>query len=210
MGGVGVTQLTDPASVLGAFSENASVLLPGTNYAFVAFATNASGTSYGAAVIFTTATTPAPIAGGPKQPVPAPTQQAPVVTKSFNGSNNATVAVVGTTATLSFTITNPNTTALTGGGFVDTMPSGSGLTVVAGSTVGSCGAGIILLTSTTVTLAGATLPASSSCTFSVTVMAATAGSWTNQVVANANGTGFGGPGAATVNVGPTKQPKSGP
>ena len=121
LGGPGVTPLTDVMSTIGAFSENAAGLLPGTNYAFAAYATNSVGTSYGTVVIFTTAVAP-PGAAVPqnKSIVPTQVQAPPQITKSFD----RTSVLAGGTVKLTFTLLNPNSTALTGMGFVDTLLAG--------------------------------------------------------------------------------------
>jgi LPXTG-site transpeptidase (sortase) family protein len=83
------------------------------------------------------------------------------------------------TTTLSFTITNPNqSTALTGIGFTDDLPDG---VTVGDSTSPQCG-GTLTTSSTTDTieLSGASLAAGGSCTFSVEVTGATAGTKNNE------------------------------
>jgi hypothetical protein len=90
---------------------------------------------------------------------------APTFSKAFGG----TIPLNGST-TLSFTITNPNGSPLTGVGFTDTFPAGLVVSTPNGLT-GSCGGGTITAVagSGSVTLAGATLAPSGSCTFSVSV-----------------------------------------
>ena len=192
-----MTALTDPANLVGAFSENATGLLPGTNYAFRAFSTNGGGTGYGAVVIFTTLTTPAPSdAGGPKAGQ-GPAQYAPTVKKTFAVNQIA----LGGNTTMTITVTNPNATPLTGVGFVDTLPAG--ITVSPGAVATTtCTAGMTPVTPTTVSLLGATLAANASCTVTVSVTGgATNGIVTNKVRANANGTGFGNEAVASLTVG---------
>ncbi|HSB09838.1 MAG TPA: HYR domain-containing protein [Blastocatellia bacterium] len=109
----------------------------------------------------------------------------PTISKAFGTSS---IALGGTTS-LTFTITNPNTTvALTGVGFTDTLPAG--LTVPDSST-SQCG-GTLTIASNVITLSGATIAASGSCSFSVTVTGATGGvknNTTGAVTSTNGGTG---------------------
>jgi uncharacterized repeat protein (TIGR01451 family) len=92
----------------------------------------------------------------------------PTITKAFSPS---TVSI-GTTSTLTFTITNPGLNPLTGVGFTDTFPANLFVQTPNGLT-GSCGGGTITATAGTgtVSLSGATLPTGGSCSFSVSVVA---------------------------------------
>jgi YVTN family beta-propeller protein len=94
-----------------------------------------------------------------------------VLTKSFNP---ATIPVVGGTTELTFTVTNSSSAALTGAEFTDVLPCHL---VVVPPLVGSCGVGTITAVagSNTVSLTGGSIPANSSCTFTVTVASAVAG-----------------------------------
>jgi len=87
----------------------------------------------------------------------------------------ATVPLNGSTS-LSFTINNNSSSALTGIGFADTLPAGL-LVATPANLIGSCGGGTIQATagSNAVTLSGAQLAVGTSCTFSVDVMGTTAG-----------------------------------
>ena len=110
---------------------------------------------------------------------------APTIAKSFNPKS---VPLNGS-STLSFTVTNPNTASALGGvAFTDALPSGVKLASTA--VTGSCGSGFITPTinsppgsPSTVSLTGATLAASpaagSSCQFSVSVTAISAGAQVN-------------------------------
>ncbi|HEY6352737.1 MAG TPA: hypothetical protein VI636_25350, partial [Candidatus Angelobacter sp.] len=104
--------------------------------------------------------------------------------------------------TLSFTLTNPNTTsALSGIAFTDTLPGG--LKLASTTVTGSCGSGTITATinnppgsPSTVSLSGGTLTASpaagSSCTFSVSITGITPGpqvNTTSTVSSTEGGTG---------------------
>jgi fimbrial isopeptide formation D2 family protein/uncharacterized repeat protein (TIGR01451 family) len=113
---------------------------------------------------------------------------APTITKTFGASS----VLVGGTTSLTFTITNPNTTqGLTGVSFTDTLPAG--LTVPNG-TAATCGGGTVTTSASagTITLTGGAIAASGNCSFSVTVTGATAGVWNNTtgaISSNESGTG---------------------
>ncbi|HLK08051.1 MAG TPA: hypothetical protein VKV30_08925 [Candidatus Angelobacter sp.] len=123
----------------------------------------------------------------------------PTIAKAFGASS---IPLNGSTS-LSFTITNPNTTvALTGVGFSDTLPAGLVVSTPNGLT-GTCGAGTITATAGTnvISLSGGTIAASASCTFSVNVTGIAAGQQTNTTgnVTSTEG-GTGGTATASVNV----------
>jgi uncharacterized repeat protein (TIGR01451 family) len=123
----------------------------------------------------------------------------PVIIKAFGA---ASVPLNGSTS-LSFTIQNNNTTtAFTGVGFSDTLPSGLVVSTPNGLT-GTCGAGTVTATAGTgvISLSGGTIAASSSCTFSVNVTGTTAGT-KNNTTGNVTSTegGTGGTASASVNV----------
>jgi uncharacterized repeat protein (TIGR01451 family) len=123
----------------------------------------------------------------------------PVLSKVFGA---ASVPLNGSTS-LSFTIQNNNTTqSLSGIGFTDALPAGLVVSTPNGQT-GTCGAGTITATQGTsaLSLTGATLAQSGSCTFSVNVTGATAGTKNNitGAVTSTEG-GTGGTASASVNV----------
>jgi uncharacterized repeat protein (TIGR01451 family) len=125
---------------------------------------------------------------------------APIISKSFG----AVSIPLGGSTDLSFTIENPNATvALTGVGFVDTLPAGLVVATPNGIT-GSCGGGTITAApgSGSISLMGATLAAGTSCTFSVRVVATMEGALTNTSgnVTSTNG-GTGNTASATLTVG---------
>jgi large repetitive protein len=100
----------------------------------------------------------------------------PSIAKSFAPDP---IAVNGV-STLTFTLTNPNTTALTGGAFSDTLPSGVQVAATPAAATTCAGATWAPVAgSSTLTFSGATLPASGSCTVSVNVTATTAGAHAN-------------------------------
>jgi len=102
---------------------------------------------------------------------------APGITKSFGA---ASIALNGTTS-LSFTITNPNTTlALTNVSVTDTLPAGLVIASPNGLT-GSCGGGTITATAgaSSLSLSGGAVASLGSCTFAVDVTGSTAGTKNN-------------------------------
>jgi uncharacterized repeat protein (TIGR01451 family) len=96
----------------------------------------------------------------------------PTISKAFGAAN---IALNGTTS-LTFTITNPNATALTGVAVTDSLPAGLVVSTPNGLT-GSCGVGIITATAgnNVVMLGGGSIAASSNCTFTVNVTGTTSG-----------------------------------
>ncbi len=104
----------------------------------------------------------------------------PTIGKSFAPNP---IAVNGT-ATLTFTLTNTNSAALTGAQFSDTLPSGVQVAAVpsASTTCGGSPSWAPAAGATTLSFGqptGATIPASGSCTVSVNVTATTAGPHSN-------------------------------
>jgi uncharacterized repeat protein (TIGR01451 family)/fimbrial isopeptide formation D2 family protein len=111
----------------------------------------------------------------------------PPISKVFGA---ASVPLNGSTS-LSFTVTNPNTSVgLTGIGFTDTLPAGLVISTPNGLT-GSCGGGTITAAAGvgSVSLSGAMLVGSASCAFSVNVKGTTAGTKNNTTgaVSSTNG-----------------------
>ena len=95
--------------------------------------------------------------------------------KAFTPSSVA----VGGNAALQFTLTNPNSVALTGAGFTDSLPSGMQV-ASAPSATSTCG-GVWAPASgdTSLSFVSGTIPASGSCTIGVNVTVTTAGTHTN-------------------------------
>src|SRR5262249_9742323 len=91
---------------------------------------------------------------------------APVITKAFG---SASIPLNGSTS-LSFTIQNNNTIALTGVAFTDALPAGL-VVATPNNLSGSCGSGVITATQNTgvISLSGGSIAASSSCNFQVDV-----------------------------------------
>jgi uncharacterized repeat protein (TIGR01451 family) len=112
----------------------------------------------------------------------------PTIVKSFSA---ATVGL-NQSVTLTFTVTNPNgATDLTGVNFNDNMPAGL---IIANpdSLTGTCDPGVITPGVNNINLVGGTILAGSSCTFSIDVLAVTAGTQVNTtdpVTSNEGGTG---------------------
>jgi arabinogalactan endo-1,4-beta-galactosidase len=137
---------------------------------------------------------------------PPPKILPPTLNKAFGASS---VALNGTT-TLTFKLSNPNTSqTLSGIGFTDNLPSGQ-LVATPNALTGACGGGTItaLAGSNSVNLSAATLSASSSCSFSVNVTGVTSGTQNNTTGAvTSNEGGRGGTATATLIVaGPSQQP----
>jgi uncharacterized repeat protein (TIGR01451 family) len=117
-------------------------------------------------------------------PVTTAALTAPTAAKVFSPK---TIPVNGASV-VTITLTNPNTTAITGVAFTDTYPANL-VNTVSASPATTCG-GIITAVNggTALSLAGGTIPASGSCTITVNVTSATAGSYTNSTgtVSSAN------------------------
>ena len=97
----------------------------------------------------------------------AQAQSPPTIVKSFSA---ATVGLNGS-VTLTFTLTNPNpATDLTGVSFSDDMPAGL-LIANPDSLGGTCDTSVVTVAPTNISLVGTVLPANSSCTLSVDVLA---------------------------------------
>jgi uncharacterized repeat protein (TIGR01451 family) len=121
----------------------------------------------------------------------------PSITKAFGA---ATLAV-GSTTSLTLTITNPNTTVtLTGVAVTDTMPFGLLVSVPGGAT-NTCG-GTATVDPHSVTLSGGTLAPSASCTVTVTVRAVAGGGTRVNTTGNVTSTngGTGNQATASINV----------
>jgi probable HAF family extracellular repeat protein len=119
----------------------------------------------------------------------------PTITKVFGSS----AILLGGSTTLTFNIANPNaTTALTGVGFTDLLPSGLIVATPNGLTA-SCGTVSAVAGSSTITLTNGYIPANTNCGFSVTVIGQQIGALTN-VTGNVTSTEAGAGGTATASI----------
>jgi uncharacterized repeat protein (TIGR01451 family) len=113
----------------------------------------------------------------------------PAIAKAFSPT---TIPAAGTSA-LTFTLTNPNASPLTGVGFTDALPFGMSVATPNGLTNNTCGAGITATAGTAlISLTSATLAAGGSCAFTVNVSSFTSGTLDNQtsaVTSTEGGTG---------------------
>jgi uncharacterized repeat protein (TIGR01451 family) len=120
------------------------------------------------------------VAGGVAENNRTATTINPTISKSFN-----TVYIgLGGTSTLTFTITNPNAVPITAATLTDTFPTTPGAMVVATpptivNTTCNFAGGLPVAGAASLSLTGGTIPASSSCTFSVNVTAPVAGVYNN-------------------------------
>ena len=131
-------------------------------------------------------------------PSTPPASAPPTIAKAFGTPS----IPLGNTTTLSFTLQNPNATPLTGVSFTDAFPAGmivanpNGLTGSCGGTVQAVG------NSSSVALTGGALASNATCTFSVTIIANSIGSWNNKTGAvSSTESGAGGIATATLTVG---------
>jgi CSLREA domain-containing protein len=82
---------------------------------------------------------------------------------------------IGASTSLAFTITNPNALALTGVGFVDTLPAGLAIATPSSLTNSCGGTATATAGGSSIVLSGASVPANGSCTLSANVTAITSG-----------------------------------
>jgi hypothetical protein len=113
----------------------------------------------------------------------------PTIAKAFGA---ASIPLNGSTS-LTFTITNPNATALTGVGFTDSLPAGLVVSTPNGLS-GSCGGGTVIAVagSGSIIAGGASLAGSANCTFSVNVTGTTVGvknNITSAIISTESGAG---------------------
>jgi len=121
----------------------------------------------------------------------------PTITKSFAKSPIA----LGASTTLTLTVTNPNTIALSGLAFTDNLPTGLGVASTPALT-STCGVNPTT-TATSVSITGGTLVAgnpTSSCTVSVAVTGTAAGTLMNSVTVTSTQSGTATAPAGTANI----------
>lgn len=114
--------------------------------------------------------------GGGSSTVASPAAP-PTITMAYGATS---VALNGTTS-LTFAVSNPNTSlSLSGIGFTDTLPGGQEVGTPNGLS-GTCGGGIVTASagSDSVTLSGAVLVASTYCTFAINVTGTSSGTQNN-------------------------------
>jgi uncharacterized repeat protein (TIGR01451 family) len=131
------------------------------------------------------------------QTAPLAVLASPTIVEAFG----ATTLTLGDSTSLTFTISNPNSTdALTGIAFSDPFPSGLVVAYPNGLT-GSCGGGTVTAVPSTsvVRLVGASLAASTSCTFSINVIGSAPGMQAN-TTGNITSTNGGTGGTATASI----------
>ncbi|CAG0949109.1 hypothetical protein BURK2_00080 [Burkholderiales bacterium] len=106
----------------------------------------------------------------------------PTVSKAFSAST----ANLGAPVTLTVTINNNASVALSGVALIDTLPAGLAIAGTPNAAT-TCGNGVASATAggSTLELIGATLPAGSSCTFSASVVGTAAGTHLNTIPAGA-------------------------
>jgi uncharacterized repeat protein (TIGR01451 family) len=121
----------------------------------------------------------------------------PAVAKVFGAASIG----LGASTSLTFTITNPNSsTALAGVALTDNLPAGLVVATPNGAS-GSCGAGTITAAagSQTISLSGGTIAASGSCVFAVNVTGTSGGSLMN-TTGNVSSTNAGNGNTASANI----------
>ncbi len=104
----------------------------------------------------------------------------PVITKAFSPNP----VNVGVSSTLTITLTNSNTQALTGAALTDSLPTGLTIAATPNAATTCTGTGVSVTAvtgSATIGLTNATIPANGSCTFRADVASNTPGAYANQI-----------------------------
>ncbi|HEY4970595.1 MAG TPA: S8 family serine peptidase [Steroidobacteraceae bacterium] len=114
------------------------------------------------------------------------TPVAPTVSEAFSPTSVGENAA----STLTISFNNTNGFALTQSGFTETAPTNLSIeTSPAPTTTCSGASGTLTSSASAVTMAGANIPANGSCTMTLTVKSATAGTYANPIAVNALSTG---------------------
>jgi serine protease len=107
---------------------------------------------------------------------------APTVSEAFSPTSVGT----NVASTLTITFSNTNGFALTQSDFAETVPANLTVETSPAPTTTCAGAkGTLTSSASTVTMAGANIPAKGSCTMTLSVMSATAATYTNSIAVNA-------------------------
>ncbi len=191
------TALPTGTTAFSSFGGGSSIsFTPGSGTSYIRiYAFNAGNTASGSDVFFdnvafTGCATPNP----------------PTITKGFSPNP---IAQNGTSL-LTFTLANSNSVSLTGAAFIDSLPSGLQVASPTGYTT-TCGfsATTPSAAATSLSFSGGTIPASSSCTVSVNITGAAAGSYQNVsgfVSSTNGGTNTGATGSASASLTIIKPP----
>jgi LPXTG-site transpeptidase (sortase) family protein len=118
-----------------------------------------------------------------------------VITKNFGLTNFE----AGGSSSLTITLANPSTvTTLNGVGFIDTMPSGLSVVNTPGTISGtSCSGTLDVSDPTRLVLTGGTIPPGGTCTYTASVTASAAGSYSNSLACSDLTFAIGTPGCAS-------------
>jgi uncharacterized repeat protein (TIGR01451 family) len=126
----------------------------------------------------------------------------PKITKVFGAT---TISPNGTTS-LTFTVTNPNATTLTGVAFTDSLPAGLVVATPPGLTSDCFGTETADAGASSVSLSGGTVPTLASCTTTVSVTGTTVGVKNNSVQVSSTNGGIGNTSNAALTVSPPLPP----
>jgi serine protease len=197
----------------GAHAAQATVMSNGGAGTLTLTVTDSAGGTDTAVVTFAstgTATTTAPSSAGTAATAcPTAMSVAPVpptVGESFSPDSVPT----NMTSTLTITFNNTNGFALTQSGFTETVPANLSIQTSPAPTMTCAGAaGTLSSSASTVTMADVNIPANGSCSLSLTVKSAMAGSYTNAIAVNALSTAPAGSNAASASAALTVTAPSG-
>jgi len=170
---------------------DSSKIQPGTTSNILVISTNATNFRGGTATVLDGSG----VTVASFEPTPAP----PTIAKAFGAASIA----VNSTTSLTFTITNPNTsTTLSGIAFTDNLPAGL-VVATPGNLTNTCGGTATAADgSSSVSLSGGTLAPSATCTISVNVQGTTSGVKNNSVQVSSTNGGTGNTSNASITVTP--------